>query len=94
MGPAQPYSRRAVLLGRQADPPRRVAAIAPACLALHGTACMSCRDACSTGAIRFALALGGAQPLVQTPLCTGCGACIAPCPAGAIALVEAERPHA
>ena len=35
-----------------------MAVIGQACFAFHGIACMSCRDACPTGAVRFELAVG------------------------------------
>ena len=55
-----PLGRRGLLLGRSAreaddPPPRIVAEIASSCLAFRDIACMSCRDACPTGAIRFTL---------------------------------------
>jgi ferredoxin-type protein NapF len=82
--------RRGLLLGRPAiaddRPVRPVAAIARSCLALRGVACMSCRDACLAGAIRFSLARGGAVPRVETDACTGCADCVPVCPASAIAL--------
>ena len=85
-------SRRALFLGmRRSDAPP-VAAIAQSCLALRNTACMVCRDGCSAGAIRFALTIGGARPLIEPALCTGCWDCLPRCPTGAIALA-AEAPH-
>ncbi|KAA2212990.1 4Fe-4S dicluster domain-containing protein [Teichococcus oryzae] len=83
-----PLGRRGLLFGKpamaDAPPPRPVAGIAPSCLAFRGIACMSCRDACSTGAIRFTLVRGGAVPRVEADACTGCADCAALCPASAI----------
>jgi ferredoxin-type protein NapF len=88
--------RRNFLLGRFGDessepagPP--VAVIGQSCFALQGIACMSCRDACPTGAVRFELAIGGARPRIMTDSCTGCGDCSQACPANAIGLSAIER---
>lgn len=55
------------------------------CLNRLGIVCRSCSDHCSAGAIRFRPAPGGALlPIVTSEHCTGCGACDAPCPAGAV----------
>lgn len=72
-----------------------VAAISDACLARQGVTCMSCRDACPENAIRFAPRAGGPfLPVLDTGLCSGCGACIAPCPGNAIAARPREAAHA
>jgi ferredoxin-type protein NapF len=50
---------------------------------------MSCRDACPEQAIVFRPRIGGVfVPDPTEEACTGCGACIAPCPTQAILLVE------
>jgi ferredoxin-type protein NapF len=68
--------------------------IGETCFAFQGIACMSCRDACAPGAIRFTLARGGARPELDLETCTGCGDCLPVCPAGAIAsLSPAEAAH-
>ena len=66
--------------------PWRVA-VGAGCLSATGTGCRICEDHCDTTAIRFRPAPGGrAFPSIDPVACTGCGACIAPCPAGALAL--------
>jgi ferredoxin-type protein NapF len=57
------------------------------CIARANAMCRSCGDACEATAIRFRPRLGGAAlPEVDGEKCTGCGACVAPCPATAITL--------
>lgn len=59
----------------------------PACMALQNVVCRTCGDACEAVAIRFRPRLGGAAlPEVDGGKCTGCGACVAPCPSKAITL--------
>lgn len=92
MSEATDLKRRYFLLGRFSaerqprSPP--VATIGPSCFAFQGIACMSCRDTCPTGAVRFELALGGARPEILNDSCTGCGDCIQACPADAIRLAQ------
>jgi len=88
--------RRNFLLGRFAAEPSEpagppVAVIGQSCFAFRGIACMTCRDACPTGAVRFELALGGARPKILTDSCTGCGDCTEACPADAIRLAQPEE---
>lgn len=65
------------------------------CLTHEGVMCQSCKDACGDRAISFAYGVGRvAQPVIDLDLCTGCGACQAPCPAAAIAFVMMEPVHA
>ena len=55
------------------------------CLPKRGILCESCRDICIDGAIGFTRAPGQAPvPRISESACTGCGACLAVCPAGAI----------
>jgi ferredoxin-type protein NapF len=62
-------------------------AVADSCLPKGGVECRSCEDSCDASAIRFRPRLGGpALPAIDTERCTGCGACVAPCPAGALSL--------
>ncbi|RDI60721.1 4Fe-4S dicluster domain-containing protein [Microvirga subterranea] len=88
-------TRRNLFLGRAAAEPRAVepiiAVISQSCLALRGVACMSCRDSCPSGAVRFELALGGARPRIDAHGCTGCGECVRTCPADAIRIGPHEE---
>jgi ferredoxin-type protein NapF len=68
------------------------AAIGEQCLAQRRIECRICCDQCDAGAIRFPLRAGGiSQPLLDSARCTGCGACVAACPAGAVSVSGA--PH-
>jgi ferredoxin-type protein NapF len=61
--------------------------IGEACLARKDVVCRTCGDVCAATAIRFRPQLGGsALPEVDPSRCTGCGGCVAPCPARAIAM--------
>lgn len=61
------------------------ATIGEGCLARKFVECRICGELCDAAAIRFRPRLGGvAQPELDAARCTGCGACVAPCPTGAI----------
>jgi len=61
------------------------------CLSACAVTCRVCGDRCDARAIRFQLAVGGvADPIIDQSLCTGCGACVAPCPVGAVEVVQVQ----
>lgn len=61
------------------------AKIGETCLAKRQVECRICGEQCGENAIRFQPQLGGiSQPLLDETCCTGCGACVAPCPVLAI----------
>lgn len=61
------------------------ARLGPACLPAQGVECRVCGDYCGERAIRFPPRLGGSPlPEIDAARCTGCGACLKPCPANAI----------
>lgn len=63
------------------------AEITDGCIARAGVECRVCGEYCEAGAIRFRLAVGGAAtPEIDRDLCSGCGACVAPCPVDAVAV--------
>ncbi|QID19452.1 ferredoxin-type protein NapF [Nitrogeniibacter mangrovi] len=67
------------------------AVIGDRCLTGQGVECRICAENCDAGAIRCRPALGGiARPELQSDRCTGCGACVAPCPVGAIGVAQSN----
>jgi ferredoxin-type protein NapF len=63
------------------------ARVSDACLPKKGVECRVCGDFCDVRAIRFQPRLGGNPlPDIDIETCTGCGACVAPCPATAISI--------
>lgn len=78
---------------RDLMPPWRVRArvVASDCLAHAGIHCEICRDACPERAIAFVRHPGLAPaPVIAADACTGCGACLGPCPVSALALGVAD----
>lgn len=77
------------LLRSEATPPWSIrACIGDSCIARHGVECRVCGERCDSGAIRFRPRAGGFPlPELEDSRCTGCGSCLAPCPAQAIRIV-------
>lgn len=63
------------------------ASISTNCLPLQGVMCRACEEHCEEEAIRFIPRRGiHTQPDIKDSVCTGCGKCVASCPARAISL--------
>lgn len=74
-------------LVREADavPWSLKAVISEGCITRQGVECRICGENCEVSAIRFRPTLGGiSTPQLDDNVCTGCGACVAPCPVGAV----------
>ncbi len=83
-------------LQRQADdeaPWRQWAVVTGQCLAVGGVVCRLCEEACEELAIRFRLGLNGTSfPEIDPEMCTGCGACLPPCPVKALEIRPRPEP--
>ena len=63
------------------------------CLSASGVQCRACEDFCDAQAIRFRLQTAGrALPQIDTEASTGSGACLAPCPTGALTHIQQSPP--
>ena len=75
----------AITHDEDAEPWRLSVSIGAGCIAYNGVVCRSCGEQCEERAISFRLVVGGAaHPRLESGACSGCGACFAPCPVGAI----------
>jgi len=61
------------------------------CLNAKGVVCRICEGKCETEAIRFGFSTAWGRPRIDADACNGCGACVAPCPVGALVLAPAEK---
>ena len=61
------------------------ASIEESCIAYKGVVCRTCGEMCDERAISFRPRVGGVSaPELDSELCNGCGACVAPCPNSSI----------
>lgn len=67
--------------------PEQKVAVTQSCLAHQGVYCRSCGELCEQEAISFKPGISSV-PEIDVADCTGCGACIAPCPTQAIAVIQ------
>jgi len=76
----------------QVSPWGLIARIGGDCLSAGGVTCRVCGDRCDAEAIQFELLVGGrANPIIDLAACTGCGACVAPCPTGTVNVVHVSQ---
>jgi ferredoxin-type protein NapF len=68
------------------------------CISTKGVVCHICPEKCDAGAIRFTFeglsSNNHRKPVIDQKACTGCGACIAPCPVNALSLSPLEQSKA
>lgn len=68
--------------------------IGAGCLSVNGVDCRVCGDHCEARAIRFRpLGRGRWLPEIAGASCTGCGACVGPCPVKAISVRPNQDMH-
>ncbi|MGB5445880.1 MAG: ferredoxin-type protein NapF [Psychromonas sp.] len=78
-----------IFVSTEQQPWLKKAQIGEACLAYENVYCRSCSESCESGALTFKIGLS-AVPQIDLDLCTGCGACVAPCPTSAIHIKALE----
>lgn len=65
------------------------AVIADSCIATKGVVCRTCGEQCDERAITFRPRVGGvSNPELDIKACTGCGACVGPCPVKAVSIIK------
>jgi len=88
---AQACTTGAIARDVSRDPWQFTIRIDDGCLARQRVDCRICGEVCEADAIRFRPVAGGAPlPDVDDAACTGCGACLTPCPVGTIARVPRQ----
>ncbi|EPJ46753.1 MAG: nitrate reductase [Osedax symbiont Rs1] len=77
---------------KSTNPWQQTVSIDASCLTMQKVTCRSCEDACEPMAITFkAILASPAQPVINTDLCNGCGACIKPCPTQSLTISQGEH---
>lgn len=71
------------------QPWQKKAVINQHCLANQSIYCRSCAESCEAQALTFQIGIS-AVPKIDNKLCTGCGACVSPCPVNAVAVKEVK----
>ncbi|WP_413699212.1 ferredoxin-type protein NapF [Psychromonas sp. KJ10-10] len=69
------------------SPWHKKAVINDTCLAYQKIYCRSCAESCEAQALTFQVGISEI-PRIDIDLCTGCGACVAPCPSKSISVKE------
>ncbi|MFK7964271.1 MAG: ferredoxin-type protein NapF [Burkholderiaceae bacterium] len=65
--------------------------IGDGCLLKAGITCQLCTDHCDARALRFDLRVSPSGAIqIDQDACSGCGACVAPCPASAIDMINPQ----
>lgn len=72
----------------RARPWHLAASLGGNCLVSQGMSCFTCSENCEAEAISVAPVLRqGSLPVINTDNCSGCGACVRPCPVAAISIL-------
>jgi len=84
-----------LFLAQDQAPWEQVITIQDNCLAKSQVECRICIEECEVQALSAQLAIGSvAQPIFDADNCTGCGACIKPCPTNSIIMIDRIKEEA